>query len=579
MSGRLRLKDCVKDARLQDALESGDGDVVSYLLRKGAVPQASDLIKVVEQGNAAKVEALLVHSNVDFESVLSQALSSAIRSANVQVVDSLLKHTNGKREIYTDALASCAAIQNIDILKTFIKHGVDLNRPNKAALYFVQDNATATKLLIEHGADPNMPTLALGNTPFHSVCARGALAAAQEMKGADANAVNNEGKTALHMACASCNKDLVKWLITRAGADPRPHCITRAGADARPHCPKTPVLFALLEYPAYWVDHLAELIDLGFDPWQTDVGGDTVLHVAIDDLSKTVDKERRENDEDQVTVTTGDTDLLVSQTGAAILAFIEGILSLDPSLVSARNHDGLTPFHYACESCYTMSFDMVVPALLKRHSDLLAQNKRGLTPLATAVVSHDARITRSILMLLKERDLDIHLADRNGWTPLHWAVFDKIGQIVTLLLEFGANPNTTNKHGRTSLHMTGYPFERSPSRAHDSYGDFDISRVVNTVGFPSWKAPRNDQSEQNLGALTILLERGADATVQDKDGNLPFFLAAASSHTSECFHIIRAAASQGLFERLSASHNSKRGSCPNALVSSKKQKCRETGVI
>ena len=68
----------------------------------------------------------------------------------------------------------------------------------------------------------------------------------------------------------------------------------------------------------------------------------------------------------------------------------------------------------------------------------------------------------------------------------------------------------------------------------------DDNSVVSNHGLP-WKV-------RNRAIYRLLLKRGADCTAMDKDGNLPFFLSAATEWLDATFPILRMAAKQGIFE-------------------------------
>ena len=82
-----------------------------------------------------------------------------------------------------------------------------------------------------------------------------------------------------------------------------------------------------------------------------------------------------------------------------------------------------------------------------------------------------------------------------------------------------------------------------------SFGDANVMRALQ---FPVCsKKLRDDEMEDGVQYVKYLLSRGANATLVDKDGNLPFFLSAASSQTTASFLMARAAGSQGIFDRVS----------------------------
>ena len=81
---------------------------------------------------------------------------------------------------------------------------------------------------------------------------------------------------------------------------------------------------------------------------------------------------------------------------------------------------------------------------------------------------------------------DPNARDKRGWTPLHLAAMSATGEVVTALLEAGANLEARGD-GQTPLH---------------------------------WAAMFGTGE-----AVTALLEAGADPNARDNDGKLPFYYA------------------------------------------------------
>ena len=85
-----------------------------------------------------------------------------------------------------------------------------------------------------------------------------------------------------------------------------------------------------------------------------------------------------------------------------------------------------------------------------------------------------------------------------------------------------------------------------------TYQDSDITRVLYTK-LRNWNfdTDKSHWSQEKRSVLNALLDHGADMTIRDKDGNLPFFLAAATLQVSLALMMIGVAAKQGLFDRYS----------------------------
>ena len=114
---------------------------------------------------------------------------------------------------------------NHETLQMLLDYGVPVNATNKnhQTAYMLacnQGNIDAMCALVNAGADPNI-TDSWGNTGLHLLVQGGSskhILEAIIAHGADVNAVNNEGATALMLACETGQKDAVNILL-RAGAD------------------------------------------------------------------------------------------------------------------------------------------------------------------------------------------------------------------------------------------------------------------------------------------------------------------------------------------------------------------------
>lgn len=119
-----------------------------------------------------------------------------------------------------------------------------------------------------------------------------------------------------------------------------------------------------------------------------------------------------------------------------------------------------------------------------------------------------------------------------------------LNSIIRTLIENGADVNKRNHHGRCPLHLMGYAFsDGARTRDPFTFGDHDITRVLTAPKFPAMP----EEGHEAFQGLQDLINRGADATKTDNDGNLPFFMATRAHHVPEAFLMVRAAASRGLF--------------------------------
>ncbi|MBN1799324.1 MAG: ankyrin repeat domain-containing protein [Spirochaetales bacterium] len=128
-----------------------------------------------------------------------------------------------------------------------------------------------------------------------------------------------------------------------------------------------------------------------------------------------------------------------------------------------------------------------IDRLLRDGWDIELRIVREKTPLHTAASKNKIK---SLIHLL-DNTADIEAKDFNGWTPLHHAALSFKVESVELLLQRGADVNARGNKGKTALHLIA---ERYP-----------------------------DNAEKQDKCITLLLDNGADITLQDyANNNTPY---------------------------------------------------------
>jgi len=133
---------------------------------------------------------------------------------------------------------------------------------------------------------------------------------------------------------------------------------------------------------------------------------------------------------------------------------------------------------------------------------------------------------------LIEHNADVNAQDANGLTPLHWATRHKNERLVNLLLNKGANANIFDKAGKLPLHwaaIAGYtPIikilldKTDPTLINriDKRGRTPLQWVLRSrEGAVAYEGGAKHMPKATaLENITLLLNKGADPTIKDKEG-------------------------------------------------------------
>lgn len=520
--------------RLRQAMRRSDVSAVRILLQRGAAVERYYLDQAALMGNADMVQVLLEHDAFDTQDRQSCLLNAICTSQNIAVVHELLMTATPAatsvnpnfctHEKDTPLHLAVLSTTGTEILELLLQRGAnpDATDSNGASpLHLVDHDHTQARVLCQYGADTTLRDKQ-GLTPLHKACRAGHLAVVQALcgeGGADPNATTAPGgedsttttsSTPLSLAIRHHHGDIVEYLVESAFANPRP----RSG--------EPPLMEALMQDDGSLLP--SRMVRLGMDPFQKNSAGDTVLHVALQYISS-----ENDNQDEQRMGTLSNCEYR--------LQFIDELLDCTPSLIHTRDASGRTALHVAAETGKAV----VIPLFHKHGADLVARDQQARTPLHRAVTQGQESIVKCLLPLMQN---SIDTRDGQGWTCLHWAVILQQNGIIRQLLRHGANVGACNAFGKSALHLVGFPLDQH--RPPDSYSDLDIRRVLEIGNF----AAHNNTTEQSCVGST-LVDRGAIALVTDQDENLPWFLAARSGQIGETMAMLRAAASQGLFERMS----------------------------
>ena len=222
---------------LNRALSDRNEDMIKLLLAKGANVNEEDgtpklLFDAVSYGGSKDIIKLMLEkgANVNAEYVGDTVLEKAIDSGRVDVVELLLDkgaNVNLKRKYATVLMRAIRAKKGrADIVKLLLARGADVNAQgpygSTAVMLAIElGDKDSLELLLAHGADVNEKGGAFGRTPLMLTVdggkgyREGCLKLLLD-KGADVNAMDARGKTALMYAIEGGNKEMVGLLVASA---------------------------------------------------------------------------------------------------------------------------------------------------------------------------------------------------------------------------------------------------------------------------------------------------------------------------------------------------------------------------
>ncbi|MFK4289479.1 ankyrin repeat domain-containing protein [Bacillus sp. RC250] len=121
------------------------------------------------------------------------------------------------------------------------------------------------------------------------------------------------------------------------------------------------------------------------------------------------------------------------------------IINTDPSFVNSFSEDGWTPLHLAAY----FGQKEIASFLLEHGTNIhiRAKNENENTPLQAAIANKQIELVSFLI----EKGSDVNAVQSGGWTGLHEAALLGNEDIITLLLEHGANKTTKKNAGKTAF--------------------------------------------------------------------------------------------------------------------------------
>ena len=457
--------------------------IVQLLLAHGANPHAED-----NEGHNSLHRLTPELNEVDCQDVLTVTQLLLEQGVDVNVLD----------KNHETPLHISSSHGSFEITRLLLEHGAKADMENvdgQTPLHLVSqrqfstngyDNANVTRLLLQQGMDVNMRDKQQA-TPLHfaSVCNYFEIALALLDHGADVNARNADGQTPLHRV------SLRPTLRPRYESGYKEACLAQLmlerGADvnARDKDQATPLHSALASYYMSKLEISRVLLNNGASIHAKNVRGQTPLHIVV---SQGVSSSHEQLE----------------------TALVELFLSRGAD-VNARDNYQATPLLWASFSLRPKTTEK----LLQNGADVNAVNIHGQNAwhliyksLAHSYFRLEVKRLGELRDLLLGHGLGVHGRDEDEKTPLHVASYYGQVNVAEILLDLGAQVNTTDILGHTPLHqvtlgMRNYDYQSSGLRLWDI----------------------NAHPSRFLRLAQRLLESSADVNAQNKNHETSLHLA------------------------------------------------------
>jgi ankyrin repeat protein len=419
------------------AARMDDVDLVDRLLRAGAKVDAANRYGVTPlylacvNGSAPMIGRLL-QAGADPNSVWTEGetpLMTVARAGNVDAAKVLLAHgaqVNAREPVHGQTpLMWAAGESHPDMMRELIAHGADVNARSAVQHWERQVTAEPREKWLPPG----------GFTALHFVARQGCLECARVLaeSGADINAVDPDGNSAVVLAIINGHYDLAGYLIDK-GSDPNLADVTGRTAlyaavdfntmpnDNRP-APK------VIDEELTALDLIQKLLDHGAN--------------VNAQLKKQAPYRAKLDRGDDTMLTTGTTPLLRAAKAGDIPAMKLLLAKGADAKLVTRN--GINPL-------------MAAAGLGTKEEDTTGRHKT------------EAQAIEAIQLCL-DQALDINAKDNRGQTALHGAALKGYDQVVEFLVEHGAKLDLKDNRGFTAIDAAlgkagGLGFDGQASQPH-----------------------------------------------------------------------------------------------------------------
>ena len=409
-----------------------------------------------------------------------------------------------------------------EVLQAIIDHGVDVNatsKDNHTALLIAcqKRHEDAIYVLLNAGFDTNNAYTDGGNTCLMAAvishCSKEVLQAIID-HGADVNATDKNNCTAL------------MWAIKKRHADAI-HVLLKAGADTKFANKNGQTCLMYAVYSNCSEEVLQAIIDHGADVNATNKDNYTALLEAC---------RARHVDAIHVLVKAGADTNIADKDGHTCLTYIvlgdysnevlQALIDHGANLNATCKHDN-TALMKACKK----RNEDAIRVLLKAGADTNIVDQGGQTVLMYAVYE---KCSKQVLQAIIDHDADVNATDKDNCTALVFACDKRHVDAIHVLLQAGADPNTSDDKACTCLmHVVLSDYSEEVLKVIIDHG-----ADVNATDKDNHTALMFTCIMGHAYSIHVLLKAGADVNIAEKDGHTSLMCAVRSDCSKEVLQAI-----------------------------------------
>ncbi|XP_071104740.1 ankyrin-3-like [Haliotis cracherodii] len=459
----------------------GNIEILNYILKRNLVDINSEmddgmtpLLLTAKLGKKQLFQLLIERGAYEAKTHDSkELLNYACEGGDVEIMERVLNLTNVDINIElwdgVTPLLRVAFFGNIEMFKLLVTKGADVT--------IVDDEEENVLHSACHGGNVEMVKYVhklsivdingkqdKGMTPLFLAAFCGFQTVFEYLveKGADTSGVDAGGDNILHLACRGENVEIVKYVLTQNMVD-----INSKGVDGM-----TPVLVAAFLGKRAVFEYL---VKKGADTSGVDAGGDNILHLAC----------RGENVE-----------------------IVKYVLTQNMVDINSKGVDGMTPVLVAA----FLGKRAVFEYLVKKGADTSGVDAGGDNILHLACRGENVEIVKYVLT---QNMVDINSKGVDGLTPVLVAAFLGYRAVFVYLVEIGADTSRVDDTGNNILHLAC----RGDNVEMVKYLHTQNMVDINSKGVDGMTPVLVAAFLGKRAVFEYLVEKGADTSVVDSDGN------------------------------------------------------------